>query len=233
MNKYINIIRNKMITLQNPVINDLIERKLTYLTPKDLLELKDTVEGIENNKIPGKFIEAGVALGGSAIFISLTKDQSRPFELYDVYDMIPAPSERDDKDVHDRYEVIASKKSKGIGGDEYYGYKENLIDVVKSNFIDMNCTPEENNVSFHKGLFEETMNFQSDDKIALAHIDCDWYDSVYVCLEKIWPILSSGGVLIIDDYYVYSGARKAIDEFFKDKSGFEFVEKSKFHIYKK
>lgn len=62
-----------------------------------------------------------------------------------------------------------------------------------------------------KGLFEETI--RPTEPIALAHIDGDWYESVEVCLERVWPVLAVGGPMVIDDYAHWSGCRSAVDEF--------------------
>lgn len=67
------------------------------------------------------------------------------------------------------------------------------------------------NVSFHKGLFEDTI--KAEGPVALAHIDGDWYESVKVCLDRLAPNLAVGGVMVIDDSGSWSGCTKAIDEF--------------------
>jgi asparagine synthase (glutamine-hydrolysing) len=70
--------------------------------------------------------------------------------------------------------------------------------------------------------------------VALAHVDGDWYDSVMTCLQRIEPRLTQGGVLIIDDYDAWSGCRRAVDEYFKDKQGrYEFIRRSRLHIVRK
>ena len=90
---------------------------LTYLSLKDLTNLQAAVREVERNSIEGVLIEAGCALGGSAIAISMAKDPQREFLIYDTFEMIPPPSERDLADVHERYEVIVSGKAKGLGSD--------------------------------------------------------------------------------------------------------------------
>jgi asparagine synthase (glutamine-hydrolysing) len=87
---------------------------LTYLSMKDLANLQGAVRDVERNNVEGVFIEAGCALGGSAIAIGMAKAQQRELILYDTFEMIPPPSERDLADVHERYEVIKSGKAKGI-----------------------------------------------------------------------------------------------------------------------
>ena len=72
------------------------------------------------------------------------------------------------------------------------------------------------NVHFFEGLFEKTMLIT--EKVGFAHIDADWYDSVKICIERISPVLSPGGIMIFDDYSSYSGCRKAVDEFLSENS---------------
>jgi Macrocin-O-methyltransferase (TylF) len=83
-----------------------------------------------------------------------------------------------------------------------------------------------------KGLFQNTLNVSG--PVAMAHLDGDWYESVMVCLERITPHLVSGGILVIDDYFDWSGCRKAVDEYFLDKRpDFKFITKSRLHIIRK
>jgi hypothetical protein len=65
-------------------------------------------------------------------------------------------------------------------------------------------------IELHPGLFEETL-FPSK-PIAFAHIDCDWYESVNVCITRILPHLAQGGIMVFDDYHSYSGCKKAVDQ---------------------
>jgi hypothetical protein len=53
-------------------------------------------------------------------------------------------------------------------------------------------------------------------------LDTDWYESTKIELEILYPLLEPGGILIIDDYGHFSGARKAVDEYFKNKIPFMF-----------
>lgn len=179
-------------------------------------------------------IEAGCALGGSGICIASEKENDTPLLVYDVFGMIPAPGERDGADVLERYDEIKQGKSQGIGGELYYGYQENLMEKVESSF----CSAlgiqrlEDAGISLIKGLFQDTIT--GDSPVAFAHIDCDWYDSVMVCLERIVPRLVRGSILVIDDYDCWSGCRKAIDEYFQNKrEDFIFENKSRLHIIKK
>ena len=92
---------------------------LTYLKPGDLRELASSVVELERSAIPGLVIEAGAARGGSAIVMAAAKAAERPMKVYDVFGMIPPPTEQDGPDVHARYAKIAAGEAKGVGGDTY------------------------------------------------------------------------------------------------------------------
>ena len=225
-------IKSRFIRFKKPKIDKLISQGLTYLKPTDLLEMEDALLNIKNNGVKGIYLEAGVALGGSAIFTYFYKNPEVEFLLYDVYDMIPAPTEEDGQDVHELYQIIQSGKSSGIAGNTYYGYEDDLINKVKANFQKFQIDINQSNIKFIKGKFQKTMDFQ-DKSIAFAHIDCDRYDSVKFCLEKIHPQISKGGLMLIDDYFHYSGCRKAVDEFLQaNPKQYKRIEKSKLHLIK-
>ena len=63
------------------------------------------------------------------------------------------------------------------------------------------------------GKVEDTIPGTIPDRIALLRLDTDWYESTRHELVNLWPRLSPGGVLIVDDYGTWAGARKAVDEF--------------------
>lgn len=190
-------------------------QSLTYLSQRALYDLHKQVLRLEEENISGIFIEAGCALGGSAIVIGAAKSPSRKFYVYDVFDEIPPPSDKDGVDVHQRYSEITSGKSRGINGKEYYGYIDNLIDRVTQTFNDFGLPVNDNEIYLVKGLFQDTI--KPEQKVAFAHIDGDWYESVKVCLERIEPYLVTDGVIVIDDYSSWSGCRKAVDEYFRNK----------------
>ncbi len=105
----------------------------------------------------------------------------------------------------------------GLGDDTYYGYQENLYDVVAGNFERFGINREKHSVSLVKGLVQDTLHPEG--PIALAHIDVDWYEPVMVCLQRIFPRLVPGGSIVIDDYHDWGGCRKATDEYLRDVVG--------------
>jgi hypothetical protein len=202
------------------LIAEIRSRKLTYLSDGKLVSLLGTCRAIEEANLPGIFLEAGCALGGSAVLIAATKNTERPFFVYDVFGMIPPPTKEDSQDVHDRYRTIVEGKSTGIGGDKYYGYQENLYDVVQSNLKNFGINCEEQSVSLIKGLVQDTMKI--DQPVAFAHVDVDWYEPVMTCMRRVFPNLVLGGSIILDDYHDWGGCRKAVDEYLREVTG-QFV----------
>jgi len=212
-----------------PVVTRVRADSLTYLEPSALKDLFGCVSRLDAQGIEGSLIEAGCALGGSAIVMATAKARSRRLEVYDVFGMIPPPSEYDGVDVHKRYAEILSGHSPGIDGNTYYGYEDNLLAQVRDNFKRYRISPEDSNVHLVQGLFQDTLRVE--EPVALAHLDGDWYESTMVCLERIEPFLVPGGALIIDDYDCWSGAHQAVDEYFADKRRrYRFARRSRLQI---
>src|SRR5207247_3006873 len=122
-----------------------------------LRTLAATVSDIEADRIDGLIVETGTALGGSAITLASAKSPSRPMHVYDVFGMIPEPSEKDGKDVHRRYAAIVSGASAGIAGDTYYGYRDDLLGEVTEAFARHGLPAAENHVTLIQGLFQDTI----------------------------------------------------------------------------
>jgi len=90
-----------------------------------------------------------------------------------------------------------------------------LIEEVKKNMFSTGY--KQDNISFIKGKVEDTLPFDKIERIALLRLDTDWYESTKHELETLYDKLVIGGVLIIDDYGHWNGAKKAVDEFIKDR----------------
>ena len=215
-----------------PDVEEAIERArtehLTYLRKNDLRELATIVADADANQLPGLIVEAGTARGGSAIVMAAAKAPAREMKVYDVFGMIPAPSEHDGPDVHRRYEKIAGGEATGVGGDTYYGYRDDLYEEVKASFARLGVPVDEHNVELIQGLFEDTIDL--DEPVAFAHLDGDWYESTMTCLERIAPLVVPGGRIVLDDYDHWSGCRRAVDEYFADRPGFRLEHKAKLHV---
>ncbi|MGI9317385.1 MAG: TylF/MycF/NovP-related O-methyltransferase [bacterium] len=197
------------------LIDAVRNKNLTYLKPARLRVLADICDELERNNEAGDIIEAGCALGGSAILITHIKNQRRKLRVYDVFSMIPPPGDKDGEDVKARYAVIKSGKSKGIKGGTYYGYVKELKRKVIDSFSEFGLPVSKYNVELVEGMIQDTLDVNA--PICLAHIDVDWYDPVYTCLSRIEPELIINGYIVVDDYNDWSGCHTAVDDYFRDK----------------
>lgn len=236
LHRFSAIFRQGQFFLRSParfaVLHRIRSQKLSYLEMAALIDLYEAVENVEKQKIPGVLIEAGTALGGSAIAMAAAKQPERALFVFDAFETIPPPSERDDSDAHQRYALIQSGKAVGLKGTPYYGYQTNLLQQVEQNFVRFGFPLSAHHINLVKGYYIDTLRV--DQPVAIAHLDCDWYDSVMTCLERIVPYLAIGGRLIIDDYAHWSGCRRAVEDFFGGRrEGFEFIMKSRLHIVRR
>ena len=203
------------------------EEHLTYLKPAHLRRLAASVLDAERRGLPGLVVEAGTALGGSAIVMAAAKRPERRMKVYDVFGMIPPPTAQDGPDVHARYERIAGGGAKGVGGQVYYGYRDDLLEQVAGSFARHGVPVDEHGVDLVRGLFEDTIDL--DEPVAVAHLDGDWYASTMTCLTRIAPLVVPGGRIVLDDYYRWSGCRDAVDEYFAAHDGFRLEHGAKLH----
>jgi O-methyltransferase len=200
------------LSLLSPIARRVKRDRLTYLSAAKLRSLEAAVKRVRAARVPGDFVECGVALGGSGIVLATHMDAGRTFHGYDLFGTIPPPSERDPAEAHERFARISAGEAEGLGeGEEYYGYVDDLYGRVCQSFARHGVAPAPGRVELHRGLFEDTLRL--DGAVALAHVDSDWHDPVACCLERIGERLSPGGMIVADDYNDYGGCRTACHEF--------------------
>jgi asparagine synthase (glutamine-hydrolysing) len=193
-------------------------QRLTYLTPRRLLDLQTCAETINADGVEGDVLECGVALGGSAILLAAMKGQGRAFHGYDVFGLIPPPGPNDPPEAHERHAIITAGQSDGLGGDVYYGYQDDLLQRVTEAFAAFGLTVcDAGGIHLHRGLFDDTLEVTG--PVALAHVDSDWFDPVDTCLRRIAPHLQPGGFIVLDDYSDYGGCRAAADAYVEESNG--------------
>jgi len=178
--------------------------------------LLNSVEYIVNNEIIGDFVECGVWKGGSCMLMAnkLNKlgDVDREIWMYDTFDGMTEPTEDD-------VEVETGIKGKDLltgiqkNTDKYNMWAYAPIDEVKKNIASTGYPIDK--VKFIIGKVEETLLEYKPQRIALLRLDTDWYESTKIELDMLYPLISQGGVLIIDDYGHFEGARKAVNDYFK------------------
>ena len=189
----------------------------TMTTPERVHALIHSLAYIHRNGIEGDIVECGVWRGGSMIAAAQTLqslgDTSRNLWLYDTFEGMSAPTEHD---VSSKGTKATDKFVKRQTGEDTSDWCLASIGEVTAN-VTATGYPKEN-LRFIKGKVEATLPAQSPEKISLLRLDTDWYESTLHELETLFPKLAVGGVLIIDDYGDWSGARKAADEYFAKHS---------------
>ena len=195
---------------------------LTYCgRPGKLETVHEAARSVEGANVPGIFLEAGVAMGGSAIVIAKTKAPERELRLYDVFEMLPPPSANDDAKSHEVYRSFVSGSVTGPVDRNYVAHASDLLAFTRENMRRAGVDPEAANIRFVKGLYEQTLRI--DEPVAFAHIDCDWYDSVKLCIDRLADRMSPGGIMLFDDYHSFQGCRRAVDEWLARDARFRIV----------
>ena len=92
---------------------------------------------------------------------------------------------------------------------------------MKANFATIDY--DSSRIHYVVGKVEDTMPATTPQNIAALRLDTDWYSSTYHELVHLYPQLSTGGVLIIDDYGHWNGCRKAVDQFLDEQNGSVFL----------
>ncbi len=110
----------------------------------------------------------------------------------------------------------------------FYGYVHDLEAEVRASLVRHGLDPAEHAIRLVPGLIEETLEIEG--QVALAHVDCDWYEPVRACLERIGPRLSPGGRMILDDYDDWQGAREAVDEYLASNPEVRAERRSRLHL---
>lgn len=196
-------------------------RRHTLVSPERLENVYRLTEKVIADKISGDLVECGVWRGGCVAVMStvLKKHQSqRKVLMYDSFEGLPEPTKEDGSQA----ENYSGNRSKGklSSIDKCVA----TLEVVQELYNKLNLPWE--NVVVQKGWFQDTLPKSSKKigKIAVLRLDGDWYESTKICLDYLYPHVSQGGYVILDDYYHWEGCRKALDEFIsKHKLSVELI----------
>ena len=185
-------------------------RPYTMTDPDKLFALIEAVRYASRHGIEGDVVECGVWRGGSMQAAARTLieagDTERDLYLFDTFEGMPPPTERDRRRADDRpaAELLAANTR------EKKVWAVATLDDVRDGFAQVPYPPER--VHFVKGRVEETIPDAAPERIAILRLDTDWYESTRHELEHLYPRLVPGGVLLLDDYGYWEGAREAVDE---------------------
>ena len=195
-----------------------LANKRTMLDPIQQYTTYRAARYVGENKLEGEVVEFGVWRGGSSLLILRGLiDSATTRKKAFLFDTFQGMSEPTDKD-----RWIAS------GTNAKFLLEDSTSGQIGLGKTDMRCIADIEDVNESVRLSEypaanvhliqgdvlDTIHSHIPSIICLARLDTDWYESTKIELEFVWPRLVTGGVLIIDDYDEWSGAREATDEFF-------------------
>lgn len=182
----------------------------TMASPPRIAAVVDAVRYVSRNAIPGAIVECGVWRGGcmmAAAAVLKSAGDFRDLCLFDTFDGMTQPTHAD-VDLHGNAALdIFRKARKRDGGSDWCAAS---LDEVTTAIATTGYPMDR--VHLVKGRVEDTIPGQAPAKIAVLRLDTDWYESTRHELAHLYGRLERGGVLLIDDYGYWEGARKAVDE---------------------
>lgn len=182
-----------------------------YCDNPEVLELTGTLtQLVVRDNIPGDLCEAGCANGAHGVVMRWNAPE-RKIHLFDSFEGIPVHGPQDKTwGVHHGESLKHNpRKSGGITVVQF----QQCVDSMRK-FIGLA------NIQFHRGWFIDTFPKLTDEKFALVRLDGDLYDSYKISFDYLYPRLSPGGWMIIDDW-VLDGCQQAFYEYFDDIRGIE------------
>lgn len=179
--------------------------------------LVNAVHYIVKSNVEGAFVECGVWKGGSAMAMTLAladaNDQTRDLYLYDTFAGMSAPTNEDvsihGQDAQRKFEAVKRAEDSS-------DWCFSPLDEVKANLRRTGYPTDK--IHYVQGKVEDTIPETMPDDIAILRLDTDWYESTKHEMEHLFPRLKQNGVLILDDYGHWEGARKAVDEYLADRN---------------
>ena len=181
-------------------------------TPR-LWAVVQAMQHIARQRIEGDIVECGVWKGGNLILCALMAQKlglARRIWGFDTFEGMAEPGEQD----------VRIGTSETFGAHWQAATRDGVTDWCYSPYeeVEQNFRKEvrAGDLRLVKGKVEDTLKDLANvpDKIALLRLDTDWYESTKSELDVLYPRLQPGGVLIIDDYGYWAGAKKAVDEYF-------------------
>ncbi len=187
-------------------------RPYTMTSPERLFSLIHAVRYVSAASIPGDVVECGVWRGGSMMASALTllecSDTQRELHLFDTFEGMSPPTALDvTVDGQTASDLLASPRTSDPESPWCYAG----IDDVRAAMCSTGYPLER--IHYVQGRVEDTIPGNVPARIAILRLDTDWYESTRHELEHLYPLLSPGGVLVLDDYGHWAGCRKAVDEY--------------------
>jgi hypothetical protein len=181
----------------------------TQTAPDRMIALVRALEHVCAHGIPGDIVECGVWKGGSIMLAAKTLlrlgEQGRHLHLFDTFQGMSDPT---DLDVD--YEGTRAADHM----DRHVPHTLSPLEEVRANLFGTGYPRDA--IHFVEGKVEDTLPSRAPERIALLRLDTDWYESTYHELVHLYPLLSPGGILIIDDYGHWRGSRRAVDQYLEE-----------------
>jgi O-methyltransferase len=171
-------------------------RANTVVSRSKLSTLYSLARRIEAGGIGGIVAECGVFRGGSAALLAAATSPSRQVYLFDSFQGLPEPGEKDGQQAHSLYREGWCQ-----------GTAVDVRDICRRLGV------ADSRVHLVVGWFQDTLPRFEAHPVALLHIDADWYESVQLCLETFYDRVAPGGYIVFDDYGRWEGCTRAVDEF--------------------
>ncbi|KAL1526141.1 hypothetical protein AB1Y20_014869 [Prymnesium parvum] len=176
------------------------------------------VEYLNQHRIPGDIVEAGVWAGGMSCLMAhaqmATQTLPRRIWLFDTFEGMPEPTAEDDRRSRRLWKAVRNGSTRVPGAVRERKWAYAPLPEVRAVLVGTGYP----DLSFVQGKVEATLldsAIQLPSTIALLRLDTDWYKSTQVELNVLWPRLSPGGWMYVDDYSAFGGARRAVDEWLK------------------
>lgn len=204
-------------------------RPYTMVHPEKLFSLIEAVRYVHQSQIPGAFVECGVWRGGCVMAIALTLNKlgnsDGRFFLYDTFEGMTRPTDKDRKfSGESPLEEFEDKQT----GSDRSNWCSASLDDVKRNIASIDSG--QTRFTFTAGKVEDTIPGTLPQSISLLRLDTDWYESTKHEMDHLFPLLSDGGVLIIDDYGNWLGSKDAVDEYLEDHNIRMFLSKVRLSV---
>lgn len=204
---------------------EICKKESLNVSKERFVSLYQSVNYIYKNNIEGDFVECGVFMGGSAMMMTYAMNEfeknnhkSKKIWLYDTFEGMANPSVYDENILNQKASIELKNNSRKENSKDIWAYSP--LDYVKENIRRTNINLDK--IRYVKGLVEETLIEYKPKKISLLRLDTDFYESTKKELEELYPLLDTGGIIIIDDYGHWKGCKKAVDEYFEDKKNIFF-----------
>jgi O-methyltransferase len=187
----------------------------TMTTPEAILALVEGVRHIVAAGVRGAVVECGVWRGGSMMAVAKTLAELGETDvdlyLFDTFEGMTGPTP---EDVHWTGRTAADMLADEPMNERSTLWAHARLDEVRAT-MELASYPL-SRIHFVKGPVEDTIPAHAPDRVALLRLDTDWYASTKHELVHLYPRLVPGaGILIVDDYGCWRGARQATDEYFQ------------------